>query len=96
MCLNLSIPPCILAYVLLYGEPFIWSPFLGSGGRSPLHQFIQVNGIRQNGVLGVALFAVAINDNGDELTAAVSRPLLVDDLVIWYASPSVRHMARQL
>ena len=40
----------------------------------------------QGGVLSVALFAVVINDIGDELPAAVGRSLFVDDLAIWHAA----------
>ena len=40
----------------------------------------------QGGVLSVALFAVVINDIGDELPAAIGRSLFVDDLAIWYAA----------
>ena len=44
----------------------------------------------------MALFAVVINDIGDELPAAVGRSLFVDDLAIWYAATSPRLMSRQL
>ena len=58
--------------------------------------FVQENGVPQGVVLSVALFAVVINDIGDELPAAVGRSLFVDDLAIWYAATSPRLMSRQL
>ena len=58
--------------------------------------FLQENGVPQGGVLSVALFAVMINDIGDELPAAIGRSLFVDDLAIWYSASSTRLMTRQL
>ena len=47
-------------------------------------------------MLSVALFAVAINDIGDELPTAVGRSLFVDDLAVWCSASGVRHVSRQL
>ena len=58
--------------------------------------FAQENGVPQGGVLSVALFAIMINDIGDELPAAIGRSLFVDDLAIWYSASSARLMSRQL
>ena len=58
--------------------------------------FTQERGVPQGGVLSVALFAVLINDIGDELPAAVGRSLFVDDLAVWFSASSVRHVSRQL
>ena len=57
--------------------------------------FVEESGVPQSRVLSVALFAVVINGIGDGLSAAVGRSLFVDDLAMWYASPSARHIARQ-
>ena len=54
------------------------------------------NGIPQGGVLSVALFAVMINDVGDELPATVGRSLFVDDLAVWFSASSAPLMSRQL
>ena len=59
-------------------------------------QFYQENGVPQGGVLSVALFTLLINDAVDVLPRAVGRSLFVDDLAIWYASPSTRSLERQL
>ena len=58
--------------------------------------FSQENGIPQGGVLSVALFAVMINDIGDELPVAIGRSLFVDDLAVWYSASSARLVSRQL
>ena len=58
--------------------------------------FMQENGVPQGGVLSVALFAIMINDIGDELPASIGRSLFVDDLAIWYSASSARLMSRQL
>ena len=58
--------------------------------------FSQENGIPQGGVLSVALFAVMINDIGDDLPTAVGRSLFVDDLAVWYSASSARLVSRQL
>ena len=44
----------------------------------------------------MALFAIMINDIGDELPVAIGRSLFVDDLAIWYSASSARLMSRQL
>ena len=44
----------------------------------------------------MALFAVLINDIGDELPTPVGRSLFVDDLAVWYSASSPRLVSRQL
>ena len=44
----------------------------------------------------MALFAVLINDIGDELPTSLGRSLFVDDLAIWYSASSPRLVSRQL
>ena len=58
--------------------------------------FSQESGIPQGGVLSVALFAIVINDIGENLPASIGRSLFVDDLAIWFSASNSRHMARQL
>ena len=57
--------------------------------------FPQENGVPQ-GVLSVALFAVMINDIGDQLPPVIGRSLFVDDLAVWYSASSTRAVSRQL
>ena len=65
-------------------------------GSSLSNSFAQENGIPQGGVLSVALFAVMMNDIGEDLPASVGRSLFVDDFAIWLSASSPRFMSRQL
>ena len=65
-------------------------------GNQLSDQFYQQNGVPQGGVLSVALFTLMINDVVDVLPRSVGRSLFVDDLAIWYTSPSTRSLERQL
>ena len=44
----------------------------------------------------MALFAIMINDVGDQLPTSIGRPLFVDDLAAWYSASSPRLVSRQL
>ena len=59
-------------------------------------RFTQENGVPQGSVLSVALFAVMINDIGDDLPISVGKSLFVDDFAIWFSAASARLVSRQL
>ena len=65
-------------------------------GNDLSSSFTQENGVPQGGVLSVALFAIMINDIGNELPTAIGRSLFVDDLAIWFSASSARLVSRQL
>ena len=65
-------------------------------GNQQSEKYIQENGVPQGGVLSVALFAVMVNDIGDELPQSVGRALFVDDFSIWCRASSSRAISRQL
>ena len=65
-------------------------------GNHLSRSFPQENGVPQGGVLSVALFAVMINDIGDQLPPVIGRSLFVDDLAVWYSASSTRAVSRQL
>ena len=65
-------------------------------GNQLSERYVQVNGVPQGGVLSVALFAIMVNDIGDDLPQSVGRALFVDDFSIWCCASSSRVVSRQL
>ena len=58
--------------------------------------FRQMEGIPQGSVMSVGLFALMINDIGDELPHSIERSLFVDDLAIWLSASRTLSLTRRL
>ena len=65
-------------------------------GNEQSEKYPLANGVPQGGVMSVALFAVLVNDIGNELSQSVGRALYVDEFSIWCRASSSRVISRQL
>jgi hypothetical protein len=55
------------------------------------HLCFQENGVHQEQVLSVTLFAFAINNTADAVGPSVSTSLYVDDITVFYGSSTYKH-----